>query len=119
MVTRRAGRLIEHPARPVARTNPTYGRVFFALRLHFGLSVNACLLADVIETLSRRTGWCFASREYLEGLLGVSPRSLRRLLHELEVRGLVERDRTRRRQIRPTPRWREAKVAVLGGQDGR
>jgi DNA-binding MarR family transcriptional regulator len=119
MVTRRVGQFVERVARPTTKTNPTYGRVFFALRQRLGLSVSACLLADVVEILSRRTGWCFASREYLADLLGVSPRSLRRLLHELESRGLIERDLSRRRQLRPSRRWHAAKVAALGGQDGR
>ena len=95
------------------RSNPIYGRVFFALRRQFGLSAPECLLLDVVDTLSRRTGWCFASRAYLAGLLGVSSRSVQRMLAHLLDRGLVERHSQIARQIRPSRRWHDARASAL------
>lgn len=109
-MVKRIGEILESKGPAAPRTNPTYGRVFFALRRRFGLSALACLLVDVIETLSRRAGWCFASRDYLASLLGVSVSSVKRLLAELEGKDLVERCRTSLWQVRPTERWRRAKT---------
>lgn len=82
-----------------------YGRVYFGLRKEFGLSVSEALLLDVVGTLSRRTGWCYASRAYLGDMLGLSERSTRRILSELAKRGLVERHPSNSRWVRPTGLW--------------
>jgi DNA-binding MarR family transcriptional regulator len=116
MTVKRIGELFEGKNPAERRTNPTYGRVFFALRRRFGLSAQACLLVDVIETLSRRTGWCFASRDYLASLLGVSVSSVKRLLAELEGKELVERHPADARQVRPAERWRRARLVCESGQ---
>ena len=86
-------------------TNPSYGRVFFALRQHFRLSSSECLLADVISILSRKSGWCFASREYLANLLGISTRTLQRMLARLKERDLIEQHPHDTRRLRPTDHW--------------
>lgn len=103
---------------PQSSPNPRYGRVFFALRERYDLTTEACLLLDVVEILSRKTGWCFASRDYLAGLLGVSVSSIKRLLADLESKGLVERHPERPRQLRPTTRWHQAKASVETDQTG-
>ena len=64
----------------------------------------ACLLADVVHTLARRTGWCYASRDYLARIFVSSVRSVQRDLAELELRGLVERQGKR---LRTTPLWQQ------------
>lgn len=117
MTLRKIGALIREPA-PGKRAGPTYGRVFFELRARFDLSTPACLLADVVDTLSKRTGWCFASRAYLAGLLGVSVRTVKRLLASLRERGLVEHRPGDPRQVRPTERWHRARLALDPGQNG-
>jgi GTP cyclohydrolase III len=97
-----------------ALVNPAlkYGRVYFVLRRELRLSALECLLLDMVETLSRRTGWCFASRQYLAGLLGVSVRSVQRMLERLKSRGLVEVHPTDPVRVRPAPAWRSAKRAL-------
>jgi DNA-binding MarR family transcriptional regulator len=92
-------------------SNPAlkYGRVYFVLRRELRLSALECLLLDMLETLSRRTGWCFASRQYLAGLLGVSVRSVQRMLDRLKSRELIEVDPTDSVRVRPAPAWRSAK----------
>ena len=89
-------------------TNPKYGRVFFSLRQYFHLTASECLLADVISILSRKSGWCFASREYLANLLGISTRTLQRMLARLKERELVEQHPHDTRRLRPTDLWKEA-----------
>ena len=90
------------------KTNPRYGRVFFSLRQQFHLTASECLLADVISILSRKSGWCFASREYLANLLGISTRTLQRMLVRLKKRELIEQHPRDTRRLRPTEIWKKA-----------
>jgi len=90
-----------HPPR---RPAVLYGRVFFILRQRFGLGLGSCLLADVVHTLARRTGWCYASREYLASIFDTSVRSIQRDLAELERLDLIERSG---RKLRTTALWQE------------
>ena len=99
--------LAETPVRQ-AKTNPLYGRVVFSVRQHFGLTASEYLLADVISILSRKSGWCFASRDYLANLLGVSTRTLQRMLVHLKERELIEQHSSDLRRLRPTNRWMKA-----------
>jgi DNA-binding transcriptional ArsR family regulator len=85
-----------------SKTNPRYGRVYFELRERYSLSVEACLLLDVVEILSRKTGWCFASREYLAGLIGTSTRTVQRHLATLKEKGLVEMNSRNGQSVRAT-----------------
>ena len=87
------------------RSGLRYGRVDFNLRRRFGLSVSQALLLDVVATLSRRTGWCYASRAYLALMLGLSVRTTRRLLSSLAEEGLLERHPTHSRWVRPSRLW--------------
>ena len=82
-----------------------YGRVDFTLRKRFDVSIAEALLLDVTGTLSRRTGWCYASRAYLGDMLGLSVRQVRRLLSSLEGRGLLERHPKNLRWVRPVELW--------------
>ena len=86
------------------RSAVLYGRVFFVLRERLDIGLSASLLSDVIHTLARRTGWSYASREYLARVFGGSVRSLQRDLAELEAHGLIERDGNK---LRTTPLWRD------------
>ncbi len=92
-----------------------YGRVLFVLREQFGISAIECLLLDVIDTLSRRTGYCYASRRYLAALLGISIRSLQRMIRRVEAAGLLVPCRFRR-QLRTSALWRRAKLSLDKGQ---
>lgn len=89
-----------------------YGRVFFVLRDRLAISTINCLLLDIVETLSRRTGRCYASREYLAAMLGISVRSLHRCVDRLEQAGLLER-LDGGRHLRPSSRWFQAKQTLV------
>lgn len=108
MVKSIRGLLAERTPIGHVKTNPLYGRVFFGLRQHFELTASECLLADVVMILSRKSGWCFASREYLAGLLGISTRTLQRMLARLKERELIEHHPRDARRLRPTGRWMKA-----------
>ena len=115
----REKRALLEGASPRSKPNPRYARVFFELRRHYDLTSEACLLLDVIAILSRKTGWCFASRAYLAGLLGVSVSSVKRLLASLEAKALVERHPTHARHLRPTTRWCSARKDAEADQADR
>ena len=97
----------DNQSRPVCR----YGRVYFNLRRQFQLTASEALLTDVIDTLSRRTGWSFASKRYLASTLGISERSVMRMLDKLSERGLIDRKSSRRGlELRASERWQAAKA---------
>lgn len=87
------------------RTNPRFAKVYFGARIRFDLTLGEVVLCDLIEILSRKTGWCFASRGYLGTLLGVSERSVCRMVARLEEKRLIERHPGDERQLRPTMLW--------------
>lgn len=91
--------------RQVAKTNPRFAKAYFGARRRFDLSVAEVVLCDVIFILSRKTGWCFASRGYLARLLGLSERSIRRMIARLEEKRLIERHPGDERQLKTTLLW--------------
>lgn len=95
----------EERLRRLAQTNPRYAKAFFGARRRFDLTLTEVVLCDVVQVLSRKTGWCFASRAYLSGLLGVSERSVRRAVHRLIEKKLLERHPEEQRQLRTTMLW--------------
>lgn len=116
MLTSMATHISQHTRRHLI-TNPRYAKVYFATRIRFDLTLTEATLCDVIVVLSRKTGWCFASRAYLATILGVSERSVRRMLTRLADLGLVERHPKRVRQVRATMRWiAECQADDLAGQ---
>lgn len=91
--------------RRATNTNPRYARVYFGARLRFDLTLAEAVLCDVVVVLSRKTGWCFASRAYLATILGVSERQVRRMIARLEAEKLIERRDGQPRQVRATMLW--------------
>jgi len=92
-------------ARQLSKTNPRYSRVFFGARLRFDLTLTETVLCDIVQVLSRKTGWCFASRAYHARLLGTSERTIRRSVSKLIKLKLLERHEKDPRQLRTTMLW--------------
>ncbi len=97
--------LTANRARRLVKTNPRYSRVFFGARLRFDLTLLEAVLCDVVHVLSRKTGWCFASRAYFARLLGSSERTVRRSIARLIELKLLERKEGAPRQLRATMLW--------------
>ena len=91
--------------RRYTKTNPRYAHLYFGARLRFDLTLAEAVLCDVVTILSRKTGWCFASRAYLATILGVSERQVRRMVTRLEELNLLERHQGNPRQLRATLLW--------------
>jgi len=104
------------PSSAGSRLKLRYGRVYFLLRDRFALSSAESLLLDIVDTLSIKTGRCYASRRYLADAVGVSVRSLQRSIGRLEDLRLLERDR-RTQHLWPSARWRQAKRALINDND--
>lgn len=103
-------------------SRPRYVRIDFDVRRRLNLTLTEYALLGMVEVLSRKTGWCFASRGYLAETLGISDRSVRRALAQLRERGLVEGARS----LRPTERFEHARrqantdeASGISGQFGR
>lgn len=56
------------------------------------LSSSAKLLVGVLVSLSNKTGYCFASNQYISEVLGVSLVYVRALIKELEDKKIIERE---------------------------
>ena len=123
-----------------------YAIIPASVRYHQQLSANAKLLYGEISALTTREGYCFASNQYFADLYQVTPRSIIRMINQLETCGFIrtqeERDpstgRVRGRRIylaMSAPEehpgykggWRKRKetgrstctVCVLGASSGR
>ena len=67
----------------------TYSVIPARVRDDPALPPNAKLLYGELSALARREGYCWASNAYLARLLGVSDRSVERLLRQLRERGHI------------------------------
>ena len=94
-----------YPDHPPLELPPRYAHVFFGARLRFDLSLAEATLCDIVVVLSRKTGWCFASRAYFARLLGTSERTVRRSVARLIELKLLERRVSDARQLRTTMLW--------------
>ena len=90
------------------RAAPRYVRILIVARKSLGLSTHEYVLGAAIDALSRRTGWCYASRRYLAEVVGVSRRTVHRLLRKLRSAELVETHPQRAHLLRPSARWRRS-----------
>ena len=110
-------RITNDPARRFTRTNPRYAKLYFGACLRFDLTLTEAALCDVVVVLSRKTGWCFASRAYLACILRVSERSVRRMITRLNDLKLLERKSGNPRQVRATMLWiAECQADDVSGQ---
>jgi hypothetical protein len=92
-----------------------YTLILHTARKQLDISVNEYCLADTVHKLSgnRSTvpGWCYASKEHLGSVLGVSRRSIHNMINSLKGRGILELQEDTG-YLRTTEVWREA-VEVL------
>lgn len=72
-----------------------YSTVIHEIRGEIGTDANGFCLIDAIYRLSfnhiNKTGWCFASKETLAGIIGVSRSTVFRYLKEFEMSGWIKR----------------------------
>lgn len=78
-------------------------------RLKFGLSNDSYCIADAIYNLSNNPksiapGWCYASRQTIADLYGISKRTVQRSIVELTKKKLIEVD-SATKFVRTTQFW--------------
>ena len=92
-----------------------YTLILHSARKALDITINEYCLADTVHKLSgnRSTvpGWCYASKEHLGSVLGVSRRSIHNMINSLKGRGILELQEDTG-YLRTTEAWREA-VEVL------
>ena len=93
-----------------------YSLVLHAPRKNLGLNLNEYVLADnTIHKLSSVhsavSGWCYASKEKLAESLGLTDRTVYRMLKRLEELNLIE-THPQSRHIRTTKAWYQAVEVV-------
>jgi len=80
-------------------------------RIKLGLSLSEYVLADYIYNLqynkrSKRIGWCYASKQTMADMMGMSDRGTRKILGRLTTMGLIEVGEDKR-LTRTTSKWYE------------
>ena len=82
---------------PELKSAAYYAIIPANVRYHQQLSANAKLLYGEISALTTREGYCFASNQYFADLYQVTPRSIIRMVKQLEqfgfIRTMEERDK--------------------------
>ena len=74
------------------------------------MNLNEYCIADSIDKLSRISGWCTASRDYLSTFIDINKRTVIRILQSLEEKGVLEKQG---RRMRVTKLWHD-NVTVAG-----
>jgi hypothetical protein len=69
--------------------------IYHLPRLKLGLTCNEYCLVDIIHHLSNKKrsqvkGWCYAKKQTLADMLGVSKRSIINLIKKLEIKDLLK-----------------------------
>ena len=99
----------------VSRQSPARRLVLHSARKKLGITINEYCLTDTIHKLSSNRssvpGWCFASKDHLAKILGVSRRSIHNILTNLKKREIVEAQEDTG-YLRTTELWRQAVEVV-------
>lgn len=81
-----------------------YTNIQHKFRIENKLTCNEYILCDMIYMLSRESGWCHASKEYLADQVGLSRRSVINLINKLTDTGfLIKEEKTMK--LRATNKW--------------
>lgn len=94
------------------QTDISYTLILHRVRKKLGLSLNEYCIAEAIYHLSTNprskiSGWCYASKETLAEIIGVSPTSIYNILNRLFELELVEKKTEQKSFLRTTKRWYE------------
>ncbi len=80
---------------PELKSAAYYAIIPANVRYHQQLSANAKLLYGEISALTTREGYCFASNQYFADLYQVTPRSIIRMVGQLESCGFIRTEEER------------------------
>lgn len=86
-----------------------YTTIQHKFRRSNNLSCNQYILCDMIYHLSNNKnskifGWCYMSRQNMGNELGLSKRTIIRLIEEMELAGFLEKDKATK-HLRTTQKW--------------
>ncbi|MDJ1473706.1 hypothetical protein [Xanthocytophaga flava] len=84
-----------------------YTLIYDDLLEHFDINMYEHALLSLIDGLSVKTGWCFASREEMAKRVRMGSRWIFKALHQLTNKGLIEVD-DKSRFIRASKTWKDA-----------
>ncbi|MDJ1498955.1 hypothetical protein QNI19_38875 [Cytophagaceae bacterium DM2B3-1] len=84
-----------------------YTLIYDDLLEHFDIDMYEHALLSLIDGLSVKTGWCFASREEMAKRVRMGSRWIFKALHQLTNKGLIEVD-DKSRFIRASKTWKDA-----------
>jgi predicted transcriptional regulator len=87
-----------------------YTTILHHPRIELGLTINEYCFVDMVYNLSSSPnaailGWCYASKESLGKMLGVSSRTINTFIKNMIDKNLVEKQEYDSRYIRTTEYW--------------
>lgn len=88
----------------MATKRATFCTVDFKKKRELRLTLNEYVLLDIAFHLSARTGWCYASKDYLADTLDISRQSVFNLINKLIKNNWIEKD-SATKSIRTTEKW--------------
>jgi len=93
---------------------PKYTTIIHEIRIKLDLSCNEYCLADVIYHLSNNPGskvlgWCYASKESVAKMLGLSKQTVHKLLKKLLENEIIEKDDDTK-WFRTTKKWYDSVI---------
>lgn len=91
-------------------TTDLYSPFFWCVLKKFKLTPNKALFLTYIESLSRKNGWCFASRETIAKTLNLSEPTIYKIIKDLKNSNLLEEGEYSRfgtKKIKPGILWYE------------
>lgn len=93
-------------------TKPIFSIIYHQYRLSHNLSMNEYVICDIIYHLSNNknstvSGWCFASKQHLGDMIGLSKRAIIDMLKRLLEADFLEINETNTQLLRTTKKWDE------------
>jgi len=85
--------------------------IYQGCRAKMGLNQLQYGVADCIDKLasgkSRYPGWCYADKEYLATVLGVTEPTIYKALKDLKKKGIIEQSKSYKKLLRTTCYWKK------------
>lgn len=93
-------------------TKPIFSIIYHHFRIANKLSMNEYVICDIIYHLSNNknstvSGWCFASKQHLGDMIGLSKRAIIDMLKRLLESDFLEINETNTQLLRTTKKWDE------------
>lgn len=88
-----------------------YTKIFGKVMKKYGLTPNEYMLVDLISRLSQKKGYCWASRDWLAGEIGVTRQGLHKMVQRMVEKGMLFR--TKGAKLMSKDSWSEETNGIV------